>query len=161
MHHLACFHRSLRSSHHLTRTTASPQSMDDQQLWIEAEFFVPSSDASSALPMASPPEGADEALIQQLHAIKNQFSDIHPATFSAARKIANPCESLGVGPCNFVCRSAMKLLNIDFALGGFVERTRRRSQMTIAAAIASGQSFASRRGVQDTRAPALTLSSFM
>jgi len=50
-----------------------------------------------------------------LHNAKNQFDHIPPWRFKRARAATNPWEKLGSGP--FVNRSAMKLVNLDAALG--------------------------------------------
>ena len=66
-------------------------------------------------------EGATEAPLSApgddmaLHAAKDQFDHIPPWRFKRARAATNPWERLGSGP--FVNRSAMKLVNMDAALG--------------------------------------------
>jgi len=62
----------------------------------------------------------DKSDIARLRAIKEQFNAIESSDFSRVRSECNPFEEIGSGP--FVNRSAMKLVNLNSAFCGLVER---------------------------------------
>jgi hypothetical protein len=53
--------------------------------------------------------------VQRLRAAKDQFEGLDSALFRQARVATNPYEGLGTGP--FVCRSALKLVEMDVLCG--------------------------------------------
>lgn len=84
----------------------------DEQVGRES---IPASKSNSVRTEAEIFAPFDSALSKQLYGLKERFSAIGGRDFRRARDAANVYECVGAGP--FVCRSAMKLVELDAQFG--------------------------------------------
>jgi hypothetical protein len=91
----------------------------------------------------SDPDGSDTARWAQLissstqrtrmRAVKDMFETVEPSAFRRARAATNPYECLGSGP--FVCRSALKLVEMDALCGLIAAATTHADAASFAARV--------------------------